>query len=261
MPNRLRPSVCIDAVLADLSTRDALQLVAEAGIEAFEFWAWWKKDLEELLAARDECGLKMAACCTKFISLVDPATRPAYLAGLEESIAAAKRLDCPTLISQVGDHRPGVPRAEQHAVLVEGLKEAAKMLEGTGVTLGIEPLNELVDHAGYYLIRSDEAFQIVDEVASPAVKVVFDIYHQQISEGHLIRNLTSNIDKIAHFHAAGNPGRHELTIGEIHYPNVFEAIQETDYAGYVGLEYWPVHDPGTGLREVAGWFERTDNEA
>ena len=261
MPNRLRPSVCIDAVLAGLPVREALQIVAEAGIEAFEFWAWWEKDLDSFLAARDEFGMRIAACCTKFISLVDPATRPTYLAGLEESIAAAKRLDCPTLISQVGNSRPGVPRAEQHAVLVEGLKEAAAMLEGSGVTLGIEPLNELVDHAGYYLIRSDEAFQIVDEVASPAVKVVFDIYHQQISEGHLIRNLTANIAKIAHFHAAGNPGRHELTIGEIHYPSVFEAIQETDYTGYVGLEYWPVGQPGTGLREVAGWFGESNDES
>ena len=68
-------------------------------------------------------------------------------------------------------------------------------------------------------------------------------------------NVTANIDKIAHFHAAGNPGRHELTVGEIHYPSVFEAIQATDYEAYVGLEYWPVRDPAEGLGDVAGWFE------
>ena len=128
------------------------------------------------------------------------------------------------------------------------------MLEDAGVTLVIEPLNELVNHAGYYLIRSDEAFQIIDEVGSPRVKVVFDIYHQQISEGHVINNITKNIDKIAHFHAAGNPGRHELTIGELHYPSIFQVIQNTDYTGYVGLEYWPINDPLAGLKEVAGWF-------
>lgn len=254
MPNNLRPSVCIDAVLANLPCDDALRIVADAGIDAFEFWCWWEKDLAELQAARDRHQLKIAAFCTKFISLVDPAARAEYLAGLKESIATAKQLDCPTLISQVGDFRPGVPRAEQHASLVDGLKEAAPTLEDAGVTLVFEPLNELVDHAGYYLIRSDEAFEIVDEVGSPRVKVVFDIYHQQISEGHLIRNITANIDKIAHFHAAGNPGRHELTVGEIHYPSVFEAIQETDYEGYVGLEYWPVKEPEAGLREVARWF-------
>ena len=128
------------------------------------------------------------------------------------------------------------------------------MLETAGRTLVIEPLNELVDHAGYYLIRSDEAFEIVEEVGSSNVKVVFDIYHQQISEGHLIRNIIQNIDKIGHFHAAGNPGRNELTRGEIHYPQVFEAIQSTNYEGYVGLEYWPVEPALEGLKTVSSWF-------
>lgn len=254
MVDHLKPSVCIDAVLGKFSYDDALRIVTEAGIDAFEFWGWWDKDLTKLLAARDSQKLAISACCTKFISLVDTATRDDYLQGLEESIAAAKKLNCPTLISQVGDFREGVLRSAQHNCLVEGLKAAAPMLEDAGVTLVIEPLNELVDHAGYYLIRSDEAFQIIDQVGSPRVKVVFDIYHQQISEGHLIHNITSNIDKIGHFHAAGNPGRHELTRGEIHYPSVFEAIRETDYSGYVGLEYWPVDHPAIGLREVAAWF-------
>jgi hydroxypyruvate isomerase len=254
MIGRLELSVCIDAVLGELSPADAMKAVSEAGIKALEFWGWWDKDLDAIEAARQQFGLKISACCTRFISLVDPATRADYLAGLRESIAAAKRLNCPTLISQVGDFRPAVPRDQQHACLVAGLKEAAPMLEAAGITLVIEPLNELVDHVGYYLVRSKEAFEIIDEVNSPRVKVVYDIYHQQISEGQLIANITANVDKIGHFHAAGNPGRHELTVGELHYPSIFAAIGKTDYAGYVGLEYWPVNDPLTGLREVAGWF-------
>jgi hydroxypyruvate isomerase len=254
MKNGLKPSVCIDAVLAGMPPTEALEIVSRSGIGAFEFWGWWERDLAQLETARDQFGLNISACCTKFISLVDPSARAGYIAGLKESIGAAQRLNCPTLISQVGDFRRGVPREQQHACLVDGLKEAAPMLEAAGVTLVIEPLNELVDHAGYYLVRSDEAFAIIDEVGSPRVKVVFDIYHQQISEGQLIANLTANIDKIAHFHAAGNPGRHELTIGELHYPSIFKAIQATGFDGYVGLEYWPVGDPLTGLGEVARWF-------
>ena len=252
----LRPSVCIDAVLGGIGFVDALQIVDEAGIRAFEFWGWWDKDIDELLTAKQQFGMDVSACCTKFISLVDPATRGDYLAGLEQSIAAAKRLGTTTLISQVGDFRPSHSRQSQHDCLVEGLHEAKPMLESAGITLVIEPLNELVDHAGYYLIRSDEAFEIVDKVASPNVKVVFDIYHQQISEGHLIRNITANIDKIGHFHAAGNPGRNELTSGEIHYPQVFEAIQATAFDGYVGLEYWPkALQPLEGLQAAAAMFE------
>lgn len=250
----LQPSVCIDAVLGDNSPSEAARIVRRCGFGAFEFWGWWDKDLDQVLQARDETGLAIAACCTKFISLVDPQLRDDYLAGLRESIDAARRLNCPTLISQVGDFRPGFSREEQHQSLVDGLKAAAPMLQDAGVNLVIEPLNELVDHQGYYLIRSEEAFEIIDEVDCPNVLVVFDIYHQQISEGHVIHRLTENIDKIGHFHAAGNPGRHELTRGELHYPAIFEAIKQTSYQGYVGLEYWPIEAPEQGLSEVAEWF-------
>lgn len=255
MGSGLTPSVCIDAVFEGKTFEQACAAVREAGIPAIEFWGWWDKDLEALQAARNTHQLDLSACCTKFISLVDPATRDDYLSGLADSIQAAQQLDTSILISQVGDFRPGVPREDQYASLVDGLKEAVPMLEKAGVTLVIEPLNELVDHAGYYLIRSDEAFEIIDEVGSPNVKVVFDIYHQQISEGHLIRNITEQLDKIGHFHAAGNPGRNELQRGEIHYPHVFQAIREAGFDGYVGLEYWPLSpDPVPALREIREWL-------
>ncbi|MDB4583413.1 TIM barrel protein [Draconibacterium sp.] len=252
----LIPSVCIDAVFEGKPYDEACAAVKRAGISAIEFWDWWDRDLDALVAAQEANDLKISACCTKFISLVDPALRDDYLKGLEESIVAARNLGTKVLISQVGDFRAGVPREKQRQSLIDGLKEAAPMLEASDVTLVIEPLNELVDHKGYFLIRSDEAFEIVEEVGSPNIKVIFDIYHQQISEGHLIRNITSNIDKIGHFHAAGNPGRHELQRGEINYKEVFAAIQETGFEGYVGLEYWPLdEDPVVALKEVAGWLE------
>lgn len=257
MKSTLLPSVCIDAVFEGIAFEPACEAVKAAGIPAVEFWGWWDKDLDALQAAQPASGLAISACCTKFISLVDPALRSNYIQGLTDSIAAAQRLGVTTLISQVGDFRPGVSRDDQRQSLVDGLREAAPLLEAAKITLVIEPLNELVDHAGYYLVRSDEAFQVVDEVGSPRVKVVFDIYHQQISEGNLIRNIVSNIDKIGHFHAAGNPGRNELQRGEIHYPHVFQAIQETGFQGYVGLEYWPLDEnPVEALREVAGWLKR-----
>ena len=250
-----KPSVCNDAVFEGISYDIACSSVKKVGIDAIEFWGWWDRDLEALQKAQQSNELEIAACCTKFISLVDPLLRDEYLEGLEESIAAAQWLGTKTLISQVGDYIPGVSREEQHTSLVEGLKDAVPMLENAGITLAIEPLNELVDHAGYYLIRSGEAFHIIDEVNSPNVKVIFDIYHQQISEGHLIKNIVPNIEKIGHFHAAGNPGRKELQYGEINYPEVFKAIKETGFTGFSGLEYWPLDkDPLIALKEAAKWF-------
>lgn len=250
----LRPSVCIDAVLENLSDTQAIEAVKQVGIGAFEFWGWWDRDLTNLVQAKDAAGLEVSACCTHFVSLTDANRRSEYLEGLQQSIEAASRIGCKTIISQVGDALVGRSRASQHASLVDGLRAAAPLLEEANVTLVIEPLNLLVNHPGYYLVESAEAFEIVEAVGSPSVKVVFDIYHQQVSEGNVIHNLVTNIDKIGHFHAAGNPGRNELTRGELNYRQIFQAIQETDYDGYVGLEYWPIEDPLEGLREIGAWF-------
>ncbi len=253
--NCLKPSVCIDSVFEGQSFQDACQAVRAAGIPAIEFWGWWDKDLGALQEAQQENELAISACCTKFISLVNPADRSAYVDGVAASIEVAHKLGTDILISQVGDLQEGVPRAAQHNSLVEGLREVAPLLEQAKITLVVEPLNERVNHPGYYLVRSDEAFQIIDEVNSDNVKVVFDIYHQQISEGDLLENIRRNINKIGHFHAAGNPGRHELQKGEIAYPYVFDQIRATEFTGYVGLEYWPVESNTiSALREVAGWL-------
>ncbi|MCA0757373.1 TIM barrel protein [Paenibacillus sp. N4] len=246
-------SISLEAVFTGRDFIKSMEAIKSIGINAFEFWSWWDKDLVRIQAAKESLGLDLAAFATRFISLADPAQRSAYIAGLRESIAVARRMNCPTLISQVGNELPGVPRAVQHQSIVEGLKQAALYCEEAGITLVVEPLNTVVDHPGYYLYSSDEAFRIIDEVGSPYVRVLYDIYHQQIMEGNLIARIQKNIDKIGHFHAAGNPGRHELYIGEINYIDVFRAIAETGYSKYVGFEYFPLGDPLQGLwRTVHG---------
>ena len=96
-----------------------------------------------------------------------------------------------------------------HKQVVQVLNRLAPIAEDAGVTVVLEPLNILVDHMGHFLTTSKEAFEMVKEVNNPYVKVLFDIYHQQISEGNIIPNLTKNLDCIAHLHSAGHPGRHE----------------------------------------------------
>ncbi len=246
----MRFSVSVGAVFHGRSTVEAMKTTRAAGLDAVEFWGWWDQDLPAIRACQAGEGLSVAALCTRFVSLVDPAQRTAYLDALKETIDVAASLGCPNIISQVGNDRTGVSREEQHRSLVEGLRASAPLLEAAGITLVFEPLNTLVDHAGYYLTSADEAFRIEEEVASPRVKVLYDIYHQQIMDGHLISRIRGNIGRIGHFHAAGNPGRHELDNGEIHYPAVFRAIEETGYDGFVGLEYFPLRDPVEGLRQV-----------
>ena len=130
--NHFKPSVCIDAVFEGVAVDEAIEQVQAAGINAFEFWGWWDKDLDALQEAQQENDLVISACCTKFISLVNPADRSAYIDGVAASIEAAHRLGTDILISQVGDVREDVPRAAQHDSLVEGLREVAPLLEQLG---------------------------------------------------------------------------------------------------------------------------------
>ena len=113
-----------------------------------------------------------------------------------------------------------------------------------------EPLNPQDNHANYYLNRTSEAFDIVREVASPFVKILFDIYHVQIMEGNLIDTIRKNIAHISHFHVGDVPGRHEPGTGEIHYSNVFKAIRAAGFRDFVAMEYVPAKDAMVTLAEV-----------
>lgn len=118
-----------------------------------------------------------------------------------------------------------------------------------------EPLNTYVNHPGYYLWSSAEGFDIIREVGHPNVKIIYDIYHQQIMEGNIIPNVVNNLDLIAHLHSAGHPGRHELQYGETDYRVVFDAIDKAGYKGACGLEYNPLMNPDESLikaRELYG---------
>jgi hydroxypyruvate isomerase len=227
----------------------ALERVKAYGFRAFEFWGWWDRDLDALRTKATALGLECATFCQKFISLTDPAKREDYLAGLKESIAAAKKLGARALISQLGNDT-GAVRPFQHKSIVAGLKAAAPLLEESGITLLVEPLNGRVDHIGTYLEYSEEGLELVEEAGSGNIKLLFDIYHQQITEGDIIRRLSANIDRIGHIHSAGNPGRNELDTGELDYRRIFEAIDKAGYRGFVGLEYFPVGDAVTGLKRL-----------
>lgn len=244
-------SVCIEMIFRDLPFLDRIDAVAEAGYSAFEFWGWRTKDLTGILQRKRKYGLDVSIFGVDPTGhLVDPTVKNEFIKGVKTSVETAHKLECPTLLVTVGNELEGVPRKKQHESIVEGLREASKIAEKAGVTLALEPLNVLVDHKGYYLYSSAEGFEILREVNSSNVKLLYDIYHQQITEGNLIDTVTKNIGSIAHFHVGDVPGRHEPGTGEINYANVFKKIDEAGYRGYVGLEFRPLKDPKEALEKV-----------
>ena len=190
----------------------------------------------------------MSMCTTEF-RLTDPQYRNLWVEGLRQSCIAAQRLGVKRLITQVGKDT-GAPREEQHASIVAGLMAGIPILEEYGVTVMIEPLNTYVNHPGYYLWSSAEAFEIIRRVNHPNVKMVYDIYHQQVMEGNIIPSILNNLDCIAHLHGAGHPGRNELQFGENDYHVILAAADKAGYTSAMGLEYQPLLDPMESLKKA-----------
>ena len=227
---------------------EAIAKIAQLGFDAAETYNWKSLDLDAVRNACEQSGVELLSMCTTEFNMTNPAKREDWLNGLKESCAAAKRVGASTLITQVGADT-GEERARQHDSIVAALKQAKPILEDSGVTIMIEPLNIYVNHPGYYLWSSREAFEIIHEVDHPLVKVVYDIYHQQVMEGNNIPSITQNLDCIAHLHSAGHPGRHELQFGENDYKVIFAAVDKAGYTGACGLEYGPTMDSVESLKE------------
>ena len=245
--------VPIPCFFSHLPFEKAVEKTAALGYRYVEIYDWRQLDLASAKKALDDAGVTMLSMCTTEFRLTDPACRDRWVQGIRDSCQAARVLGVKNLITQVGPDT-GAEREAQRRSIVEGLKAGAPFLEEAGVTVMIEPLNVRVDHPGYYLTASAEAFDIVREVGSPNVKVVFDVYHQQITEGNIIPNILGNLDCIAHLHAAGHPGRHELQYGENDYKNIFAAVDKAGYSGACGLEYGPLLDPEESLAAAKKLF-------
>jgi hydroxypyruvate isomerase len=234
-------SVCIEMFWLDETDPAAkVRNVKEAGIGAYEFWAWSNKDVDAVAEAQTETGLTCAGHLLEPpFALTARETEQALVEGVSKSAAIAERLGSPGMIVTTGNILADEAWDITLRRVVRRLKVLSAVAADHGLKIYLEPLNPVVDHHGYWLTTMAQAADIVAEVNSPALTILYDIYHQQITEGNLISNLRTYLPLIGHIHTAGVPGRHELADNEIDYRAVFKAIDESDYAGYVGLEFRP----------------------
>ena len=166
------------------------------------------------------------------------------------SIANAKRLNIPHLICFSGN-RNGMSDEAGAGITAEGLARVAPEAERAGVNLALELLNSKVDHRDYQADHTAWGLQVCRTVASPRVKLLYDIYHMQIMEGDIIRTIGSSKDYIGHYHTGGNPGRSNLDEKqELYYPAILRAIKETGHIGYITHEFVPSGDPTAALRST-----------
>ena len=171
------------------------------------------------------------------MSLGNPDYVEKFANDMEKSSEIAKRVGAKwaTVVPGVADRR--LHQDYQMANLTECLKRGSEVLEKSGLIMVLEPLNNYEDHPGLLLKEVAQAYYLCKAVDSPSCKILFDIYHQQVTEGRLIANMDRAWEEIAYFQIGDTPGRNEPTTGEIHYKNVFKYIYNKGYRGVMGMEH------------------------
>jgi hydroxypyruvate isomerase len=175
-------------------------------------------------------------------------------AAIEEAfrtnIPRAAKAGVPNVITFSGN-RGGMSDGEGARNTITGLNRVKKIAEDNGVTVCLELLNSKRDHHDYMCDHTAWGVRVAQEVNSPNVKLLYDIYHMQIMEGDLIDTIRKNIQWIGHFHTGGVPGRHELdNTQEVQWDGVMRAIADTGFRGYVAHEFVPAGDPLVSLRSA-----------
>lgn len=177
-----------------------------------------------------------------------------FRAGLGKAIEYAQALGVQQLNCLAGKAPAGVSAEALRETFVGNLQEAAAELKREGLKLLIEPINTF-DVPGFYLQRSAQAIDILDEVGADNAFVQYDIYHAQRMEGELAATIERYLPRIAHIQLADNPGRHEPGTGEIHFPFLLAHLDRIGYQGWVGCEYQPAAatDAGLAWRQQLTW--------
>ncbi|QWE15724.1 hydroxypyruvate isomerase [Polynucleobacter sp. AP-Nino-20-G2] len=224
------------------------------GFKAVEFLFPYAFDVNDIKSALDNNALKLVlhnlpagdwdsgergiACLPDRIE--------EFRAGVAKAIEYATTLGVPQLNCLAGKVPEGVDRKVLHETFVSNLRFAALELQKVGLKLLIEPINTF-DIPGFFLSKTEQGIEILNEVGAENAFLQYDIYHAQRMEGELSNTIQKHFNRIAHIQLADNPGRNEPGTGEINYEYLFDLFDRLGYAGYVGCEYKPLKSTEAGL--------------
>jgi hydroxypyruvate isomerase len=174
-----------------------------------------------------------------------------FRAGVSQAIAYAQALGVPRLNCLAGKRVSGYSDEEHWNTIVANIRFASEALQGAKLMLVIEAINHF-DIPGFFLNRTEQVAQLIEEVNMPNVFIQYDVYHAQREEGELTATLRKYQKMIGHIQIADNPGRHQPGTGEINYHFLFKEIDRLGYGGFIGLEYVPEPDTTASL----AWVKR-----
>lgn len=234
-----------------------LKVASQAGVESVEMVSehvnWTDAQIRDMKKLAASLHLKMDTILAQSdwgrrpVTMVKPEDREGFLADVQQAIVFAQKLEIPQIIVMSGNNVPGRTHEEQYASMLESAKRAGDLAEKANLDLIIEPLNNKVDHKGCFLSTCVEGLKLVKETQNPHFKLLFDIYHEQVQVGNVIRTMREAAPHVAVFHIADNPGRNDPGTGEMNYENIYKAIGSFGFKGYVTMEYLPLADQTASL--------------
>ena len=232
---------------------EKLELVARAGyrrVELVDEWKGWSAaDWTRVLGRMRELGVSVDTIAALGLGFATPGGGDAFLEGLRGLLPVVQRLGAAQVILLSGPMVAGAGEGVQYGAAVETLRRVAPVLAEAGVVGVLEPVDRL-EQPKIYLDGVTEAFAMVEEVGSPAVKVLYDLYHEQRVHGNLVEKLEKDIGKVGLVHVAEVPGRHQPGMGEIEYGYVYGVLRRLGYGGVVAMEFYPEGDVEGVLRRA-----------
>jgi hydroxypyruvate isomerase len=230
-----------------------VEIVAEAGYNGVqlvgEFQKWTAEETQRTVSRIHSLGLVVDSMSGVRAGFSTASDTDIFISQLKEQLEAAKRLACPQVILLSGKRVPELSPAAQTQTSVENLKRATDLAATDGIEIVIEPIDAL-ENSTIFLQTVTDAFEIVRQVASPNVKVLYDFYHEQRGFGNLIEKLSNYIDQVGLVHIADVPGRHEPGTGEINYATIYRKLADLRYDRFIAMEFYPTGNAVGSLKSA-----------
>lgn len=252
-------SVCADTIFVGLPFVERVRKIAASGF-LVEFWNWDGRDIAAL--AQDSNITISAFTGYTRGSMLHPDGVDDFLSGIRDSLAIARQLRCRSLFLSPGEldshgqvaHKIAAHPATRWITAYKTLCQIAELAEKAEVVYNLEHLNTKIDHPGFAFSRVEDALSLLEEVNSPRIKLLLDVYHVQIEEGNLLSIIRHCRPYIGHVHIADVPGRHEPGTGEINYRRIASTFRDIEYSGVIGLEAYPESNDEVALRRFREVF-------
>ncbi len=247
---------------------DQIKFMADQGFRAFEDNSLSNREVglqEKIGQTLDDLNMEMGVFVGNWnvrrgdgLAKGDPEIRKAFVEELTASVEVAKRVNATWMTIVLGNRHHRLEPDYQTANIVETLKQASAVLEPHGLVMVLEPLNHLHNHPDVFLSKVPHAYLICKAVNSPSCKILFDMYHQQITEGNITQNIDLAYEEIGYFQIGDVPGRKEPTTGEMNYRHLFKYIHDKGFTGVLGMEHGNFYPDKEGEAKLIQAYREVD---